>query len=87
MPLSEIQTEVQRILALDDAEAFVGRMPTEKIGLLFLTNGEIVQPDPDRLDNYETNAGRRRGHWPSSTEIANAMFERHTTGPSRQEPL
>ncbi len=37
--------------ALDDAEAFVARMPTEKIGLLFLQAGKVVQPDPDRLNS------------------------------------
>ena len=46
--------------ALDDAEAFVARMPTEKAGLLFLTEEKVVQPDPDRLDEYQTHAGARR---------------------------
>ncbi len=62
---------------LDEAEAFVMRMPTEKIGLLFLKDGEVVQPDPDRLDDYTTHAGQRRGHWPSSAEISAAMLERY----------
>jgi len=64
--------------ALDDAEAFVARMPTEKAGLLFLQEERVVQPDPDRLDEYRTHAGARRGHWPSSPEIATAMLERYT---------
>jgi len=38
-----------------------------------------VQPDPDRLDEYETHAGQRRGQWPSNPEIAAAMFERYDT--------
>ena len=63
--------------ALDEAEAFVTRMPTEKMGLLFIKDGEVVQPDPDRLESYETHAGERRGHWPSSPEIASAMLERY----------
>jgi hypothetical protein len=63
--------------ALDDAEAFVARMPTDKQGLLFLQNGEPVQPDPDHLDQYRPHAGRRQGQWPSSPEIAAAMFERN----------
>jgi hypothetical protein len=62
---------------LDEAEAFVMRMPTEKIGLLFLKDGKVVQPDPDHLDDYATHAGQRRGHWPSSLEITAAMFERY----------
>jgi len=51
--------------ALDEAEAFVLRMPTSKIGLLFLQAGTVVQPDPDQLDRYETHAGQIRGHWPA----------------------
>jgi hypothetical protein len=63
--------------ALEEADAFVRRMPTEKIGLLFLESGEAVQPDPNRLDTYVTHAGARRGHWPSSSEIGHAMLERY----------
>ena len=65
-------------VALDQAEAFVARMPTEKAGLLFLENGRVVQPDPDRLDCYETHAGKRRGHWPASGEISLTLPERST---------
>lgn len=67
--------------ALDEAEAFVSRMPTEKAGLLFLKDGKVVQPVPDRLNEYTTHAGKRRGHWPSSTEIAAAMFEHYKKEP------
>ncbi|MFP5226982.1 MAG: hypothetical protein ACLGXA_05090 [Acidobacteriota bacterium] len=66
--------------ALDEAEAFVSHMPTAKLGLLFLHDGKVVQPDPSRLDTYETHAGRTRGHWPGSTEISSAMLE-HCTKP------
>src|SRR5271165_1180722 len=69
--------------ALDDAEALVARMPTDKQGLLFLKDGEPVQPDPDHLDEYQTHAGRRQGQWPTSPEIAAAMFERYNKKPSR----
>jgi len=61
-------------MALDDAAAFVARMPTEKLGLLFLRDSRAVQPEPDHLDEYETHVGRRQGQWPSSPEIAAAMF-------------
>jgi hypothetical protein len=63
--------------ALDDAEAFVKQMPTERIGLLFLKDGDVVQPDPGRLEDYQSHAGQRRGHWPSSAEIGSSMFERY----------
>ena len=61
--------------ALEEAEAFVARMPTDKIGLLFLDAGRVVQPDPNRLEAYQTHAGRRRGHWPGSPEIGAAMLD------------
>lgn len=63
--------------ALDEAEAFVTRMPTEKVGRLFLANGGVVQPDPDRLGDYVEHEGKRRGHWPTSPEIAAAMMEKY----------
>ena len=69
-------SHLQKIFAA--AEAFVGRMPTEKAGLLFLKDGKVVQPDPDNLADYTPHAGRRRGHWPSSYEITEAMFARYT---------
>ena len=68
--------------ALDDAEAFVSWMPTGKKGLLFLQGSKVVQPEPDRLESYQTHAGQRRGQWPSSPEITAAMFERYSKKPS-----
>lgn len=64
-------------VALDEADTFVRRMPTDKLGLLFLKDGKVVQPDPDHLDDYVTHTGTRRGHWPSSSEIGSAMLMRY----------
>lgn len=63
--------------ALDAADMFVRRMPSDKVGLLFLENGKPVQPDPDHLERYELHVGARRGHWPTSSEIGHAMLERY----------
>jgi hypothetical protein len=63
--------------ALDEAEIFVTRMPTDKMGVLFLKDGQVVQPDPGRLQDYQTHAGQRRGQWPGSAEISAAMLERY----------
>ncbi len=60
--------------ALNEAEAFVLQMPSEKAGLLFFEGNRIVEPDPRALDHYPTHAGHRGGHWPSSPEIASAML-------------
>ena len=66
---------------LSEAEAFVARMPTDRAGLLFLKDARIVQPDPDRLEEYQTHSGKKRGHWPSSPEIAAAMLEHYNKKP------
>ena len=76
-PVDPVAVMVALKAALDEAEEFVSRMPSDKIGLLFLKDGQVVQPVPERLDDYETHAGARRGHWPSSSQIGSAMLERH----------
>jgi len=63
--------------ALDEAEEFVARMPTDKAGMLFLKDGRVVAPDPDNLAAYESHAGSRRGHWPTNLEIESALFEHY----------
>lgn len=75
-PPVEPATTMRRLRdVLNEAEAFVMRMPTEKAGLLFLKDGQVVQPEPDHLEEYETHAGQRRGHWPGSAAIGTAMLE------------
>jgi len=59
---------------LKQAESFVKMMPAGKEGLVYLRDGEPVLPDPTRLDSYIEHAGRRGGHWPSSSEIGSAML-------------
>src|ERR1035441_4694104 len=48
-PLDPQIVTTQLLAALDEAEAFVTRMPTDKLGLLFLQGGKVSQPDPDHL--------------------------------------
>jgi hypothetical protein len=81
-PIDPVNVLSRLRAALNEAEAFVARMPTEKAGLLFLENGHVVQPDPDHLDRYQTHAGLRRGHWPGSAEISSAMLEKYNQEPS-----
>lgn len=75
-PLDPAATMIRLREVLSDAEAFVMRMPTDKAGLLFMQGSKVVQPDPDRLQDYQTHAGQRRGHWPGNNEITSAMLER-----------
>jgi len=62
---------------LEDAERFIGRMPSDVVGFVFLDGDRPVQPDPDALARYHRHAGARRGHWPTSSEIGHAMLERY----------
>ncbi|MBF0097931.1 MAG: hypothetical protein HQM04_16020 [Magnetococcales bacterium] len=62
---------------LNEADLFVRTMPIGKEGLLFLKNGVPVQPEPELLTAYQEHAGKRRGVWPSSADIASAMMERY----------
>ena len=63
--------------ALDVADAFVRNMPAGQEGVLFLKEGQPVQPDPTQLARYVPHEGRQRGHWPSSPEIERSMLERY----------
>jgi hypothetical protein len=63
--------------ALDAADEFVRAMPAGKEGLLFLRDGQPVQPAPAALEGYVEHGGQLRGHWPSSGEIGRAMMERY----------
>jgi len=81
-PLDPQDISTRLRAALDEAKAFVVRMPTDKMGLLFLQDGKVVQPAPDHLEAYATHAGHRRGHWPTSPDIAAAMFEHYKHPPS-----
>lgn len=76
-PVDPAATMIRLRELLNEAEAFVARMPTEKAGLLFLEDGHVIQPDPNHLDRYQTHAGQRRGHWPGSAEISSAMLEKY----------
>ena len=80
-PLDPSATSKQLRSILEEAEAFVTRMPSRLAGLLFLQEGKPVVPDPERLELFQTHAGQRRGQWPSSTEISHAMLEHY-----RHEP-
>lgn len=85
-PIDPVATMGRFREILREAEAFVTRMPTDKVGLLFLQGDKIVQPDPNRLNQYQTHPGKNRGHWPSSPEIGAAMLERYNKKQNGGEP-
>ena len=76
-PIDPAATMIKLREVLSQAEAFVTQMPTDKVGLLFLKGARVVEPDPGRLEEYQTHVGQKRGHWPGSAEITSAMLERY----------
>jgi hypothetical protein len=60
---------------IEAGERFIGEIPSEAVGVVFLENGKPVQPDLKALEKYQRNAGALGGVWPSSTEISSAMLE------------
>jgi hypothetical protein len=62
---------------IEDAEAFIARLPSDAVGVIFMDGEKPVQPNLDALDKYQRNPGAPRGFWPSSPEISRAMLERY----------
>jgi hypothetical protein len=62
---------------LEDAARFVGRIPSDAVGFVFLAGEQPVQPDVEALERYQRQAGAPGGVWPSSPEISNAVLERY----------
>jgi hypothetical protein len=62
--------------ALDEAESFVSKMPTDEAGTIYLKDGKAVMPVPDSLADYLRHKPQRRGHWPTAPEITSAMLDR-----------
>ncbi len=60
---------------IEDAELFLGRIPSEAVGFIFMDGGKPVQPDLQALANYQRHARAPSGVWPSSAEISTAMLE------------
>lgn len=49
----------------------------EMVGILFLKDGNPVQPDPDHFEDYIEHRGQRRGHWPTTSEITHEMLKHY----------
>jgi hypothetical protein len=60
---------------IEDAGAFISRVPSDAVGFVFLEGDKPVQPDLETLDRYQRHAGASGGVWPSSPEISRAMLE------------
>ncbi len=61
--------------ALEEADQFVRAMPAGQEGMLFLKDGQPVQPNPAHLDQVTAHGGEQHGHWPTSPDISRAMLD------------
>jgi hypothetical protein len=62
---------------IEDAERFISRIPSDVVGVVFLEDGKVVQPDLEAIGRYHRHVGAPGGVWPSSPEISRAMLERY----------
>jgi len=69
---------------IEDAQLFIGRIPSEAVGFVFMDAGKPVQPDLRALADYQRHAGASGGVWPSSAEISTAMLERYKNDRPKQ---
>jgi hypothetical protein len=65
--------------------AFINRVPSDAVGVLFLEGGRAVQPDLEALGKYQRHAGAPGGVWPSSPDISSAMLESYNKKPNGNE--
>jgi len=61
---------------IEAAAAFIARLPSDAVGVVFMEGGKAVQPDLSALEMYQRNPGAPKGLWPSSPDISHSMLER-----------
>jgi hypothetical protein len=71
---------------VEQALAFISRITSDAVGVVFLEDGIPVQPDVESLEKYRRRAGAVSGIWPSSPEISEAMLESYKKKPDGNEP-
>jgi hypothetical protein len=74
-PLDPVDLHRRTRSMIEDAEAFLGRIPSDEVGVVFLDGDRAVQPEVRELGRYVRRTGSRGGIWPSSAEISKAMLE------------
>ena len=62
---------------IENAEAFIAKLPSDAVGVIFMDGERAVQPDVNRLSMYQRKAGAPGGLWPSSPDIGRAMLEHY----------
>jgi hypothetical protein len=78
LDISDLHRRIHAMI--EDAEQFINRIPSEAVGIVFLENGKVVQPNLGTLETYQRHTGAVGGVWPSSQEISRTMLERYIKG-------
>lgn len=73
LDVSDLHRRIQGMI--EDAEGFIGRIPSDAVGFVFLAGEKAVEPDLESIGKYQLHAGAPGGVWPSSPEISSAMLE------------
>ena len=81
-PLDRVDVHRRIRSMLEDAERFIGEIPSEDVGFVFLDGDQPVQPNRVEVAKYQRRSGARRGVWPSSSSITSAMVDRYTKPPN-----
>jgi hypothetical protein len=80
LDVSDVHRSIRGMI--EDAERFIGEIPSDDVGFVFLDGDKPVQPDMGTLNKYQRRGGARRGIWPSSTGISSAMLDRYRKPPN-----
>lgn len=62
---------------IENAEKFIGQLPSDQVGFVFMDGETPVQPEPGEFARYQRRAGSRGGIWPTSSQISSAMLDRY----------
>ena len=80
LDVSEVHRRIRSMI--EAAERFIGEIPSDDVGFVFLDGDAPVQPDLAALTKYQRRSGARRGFWPSSSGIMSAMLDRYQKPPN-----
>ena len=80
LDVSDVHRRIRSMI--EDAERFIGEIPSDDVGSVFLDGDKPVQPDLGALAKYKRRSGTRRGIWPSSSQITSAMLDRYQNPPN-----
>jgi len=70
----DLHREIRNMI--EGAEEFIGWVPGDEVGYVFMDGTNPVQPEAGGFAKYARRGGSRAGIWPGSSEIGSAMLER-----------